>query len=334
MRRKRKILAVALIIMLSFNAFSQNVGINIDGTNPDNSAMLDVKSANKGLLIPQIALTGVNDVTTIPTPATSLLVYNTATASGITPGYYYNSGTTIAPVWTRFATGSLSGSGTATQLAFWNSATDLSSSANLFWDNTNSRLGIGTILPAAKLDIYVAGGNSGTNSALLLEAGNTNSYYGNNQILFGFNSSAISYAHAIKSRHNAGGQMGNAIDFYVWNQGIDAVGTVGTKQVMTLDGNGNIGLGTTVPAFQIEGVKNGADVSFVVHSNGFAKGGIAAFASGNRSIAMFSTSVNDDLNFGYSGITESTLGANFVSRMFIDNGTGSVGIGTIATTLL
>lgn len=28
MRRKRKILAVALIIMLSFNAFSQNVGIN------------------------------------------------------------------------------------------------------------------------------------------------------------------------------------------------------------------------------------------------------------------------------------------------------------------
>ena len=36
------------------------------------SAMLHVKSANKGLLIPQITLIGINDAATIPTPAALL----------------------------------------------------------------------------------------------------------------------------------------------------------------------------------------------------------------------------------------------------------------------
>jgi uncharacterized protein (TIGR02145 family) len=104
MKRRIQIFTIALFVISSFNIFAQNVGINSDGSIPNSSAMLDVKSSNKGLLIPQIALTGVNDAVTITTPATSLLVYNTATATGITPGYYYNAGTTLAPVWTRYLT--------------------------------------------------------------------------------------------------------------------------------------------------------------------------------------------------------------------------------------
>jgi len=110
--KRNLILGVVFLLMLQFHSFSQNVGINSDGTNPDNSAMLHVKSDNKGMLIPQIALTGINDVTTIPTPATSLLVFNTTNASGLTTGYYYNSGTSGAPVWTKLATGVADGSET------------------------------------------------------------------------------------------------------------------------------------------------------------------------------------------------------------------------------
>jgi len=51
----------------------------------------------------------------------------------------------------------LTGSGTATRVAFWNGASSLSSNANLYWDNTNSRLGIGTSVPASKLSINGAG---------------------------------------------------------------------------------------------------------------------------------------------------------------------------------
>jgi|GEM_PF-1154323 len=87
----------------------------IGATAPNTSAILDVVASNKGIRIPNVALTNTTDAVTIASPATSLMVYNTATAgvapNDVTPGYYYNSGTAGAPVWTRFATGTGSGWG-------------------------------------------------------------------------------------------------------------------------------------------------------------------------------------------------------------------------------
>ena len=102
--RQLLIFSLTFLMLLQIRTFAQNIGINDDGSTPDNSAMLHVKSANKGLLIPQIALTGVNDATSITTPATSLLVYNITDGSGLTAGYYYNSGTPASPVWKALTT--------------------------------------------------------------------------------------------------------------------------------------------------------------------------------------------------------------------------------------
>lgn len=100
--------ALIMLILLAHSLHCQNVGINSSGATPNSSAMLDVAAINKGLLIPRIALLNNTDATTIVTPATSLLIYNTATAgaapNNITPGYYYNSGTTISPLWQRLLT--------------------------------------------------------------------------------------------------------------------------------------------------------------------------------------------------------------------------------------
>ncbi len=100
------------IILISGYILTAQVSITNDSSSADGSAILDVKSIDKGLLIPQIALTGVNDATTILTPVTSLLIYNTVPAEGICPGYYYNSGTSAEPVWKRLATGFTDGSET------------------------------------------------------------------------------------------------------------------------------------------------------------------------------------------------------------------------------
>lgn len=104
-----KILPVILYNFLFsfFSVSAQNVAINTTGNNPDVSAMLDVVSSSKGLLIPRVSLTAVTDNTTVPSPATSLLVYNTnvnltgANADGA--GYYYNAGTPASPAWTKLA---------------------------------------------------------------------------------------------------------------------------------------------------------------------------------------------------------------------------------------
>ncbi|HTI08787.1 MAG TPA: tail fiber domain-containing protein [Puia sp.] len=89
-----KILSLTVIGCLLFTIVkSQGVAINSDGSAPDTSAMLDVKSSNKGVLIPRLALTGIHDSATIHFPKTSLLVYNTATTGtdslSVAPGFYY-----------------------------------------------------------------------------------------------------------------------------------------------------------------------------------------------------------------------------------------------------
>ena len=75
------------------HCFSQ-VAVNKDGSEADVSAMLDVKSANSGLLVPRVNLLSVTDVTTIVAPATALLVFNTNgdILNGSGAGYYYYTG--------------------------------------------------------------------------------------------------------------------------------------------------------------------------------------------------------------------------------------------------
>jgi hypothetical protein len=54
--------------------------------------------------------------------------------------------------------GDVSGSGAATRVAFWNGTNSLTSDVNLYWDNTNDRLGIGTDNPSARLHVAGVGG--------------------------------------------------------------------------------------------------------------------------------------------------------------------------------
>ena len=66
----------------------------------------------------------------------------------------------------------ITGTGTATQVAYFTSSQAIGSSANLFWDNTNTRLGIGTATPGARLDIHGTGTIQTNNST-----GSTNNNY-------------------------------------------------------------------------------------------------------------------------------------------------------------
>jgi uncharacterized protein (TIGR02145 family) len=92
---KKKILLAGLTFLMLFFTLQlvAQVGINTDGSQADPSAMLDVKSAIKGFLPPRVALTSLNACSPVASPAaTGLLVFNTATANNVVPGYYYWNG--------------------------------------------------------------------------------------------------------------------------------------------------------------------------------------------------------------------------------------------------
>jgi uncharacterized protein (TIGR02145 family) len=66
-----------LLVIPGLHSFSQ-VGISTDNSSPDNSAMLDVKSINKGLLVPRMTKSGRD---AISSPATGLVIFNTTSRS-------------------------------------------------------------------------------------------------------------------------------------------------------------------------------------------------------------------------------------------------------------
>ena len=79
-----------LFLFSWIGAFSQ-VSINTDGTPPESSAMLDVKSNTKGMLVPRMTFAQRN---AISSPATGLLVFCTDNNQ-----YYTNNGTPVSPNW-------------------------------------------------------------------------------------------------------------------------------------------------------------------------------------------------------------------------------------------
>jgi hypothetical protein len=106
--------AIAATLLASSNTFAQQ-GF---GTNtPHRSSAVEIQSTNKGLLIPRVELTALNNAAPIiGTPQNSLLIYNTKTDlnSNLVQGYYFWKATNVdangnstdnVGTWIPFATG-------------------------------------------------------------------------------------------------------------------------------------------------------------------------------------------------------------------------------------
>ncbi|MES2648921.1 MAG: hypothetical protein V4717_18735 [Bacteroidota bacterium] len=78
-------------LLVFSTAKSQSVAISGDNSVADPSAILDVKSTSKGLLVPRMDF-GLRNL--IGAPATGLLIYQTNN----TPGFYYHTGLAWTPL--------------------------------------------------------------------------------------------------------------------------------------------------------------------------------------------------------------------------------------------
>ncbi len=160
---QQKVFLAAIILLLSFSKINaQNVGIGT--TSPNASAKLELSDANRGFLPPRVALVATNNTTTpVASPATGLMVYNTATAgsgtNAVSPGFYYFDGSN----WVKYLSGtqawqSTGNSGTAAGTNFIGTtdATDFVTKTNateVMRATSGGNIGVGTTSPAEKLEV-------------------------------------------------------------------------------------------------------------------------------------------------------------------------------------
>ncbi len=208
MRTTTSFLFAVGLFSLTATVLHAQVAINNSATNPDASAILDLKSGNtgvnKGFLPQSVALTNVNTAAPVTSPATGLIVYSSsAPTGGNGTGYYYWNGSAWASM-----NSNIYGSGTNNYVARWTpNGTTLG--AGMIQDN-GSLVSINNA-PVTGTELYV---NGGTNQAI--EGYNTGSV----PSIYGYSSTWI----------GAEGYAAGAGDVGIWGED-DAASGYGTYGV-------------------------------------------------------------------------------------------------------
>jgi len=185
--------------------------------------------------------------------ATDTHTFNLPTASAT------NRGALNSADWTTFnnkqnaLTNPITGTGTSGQVAYFTGSTTQAGSNNLFWDNTNGRLGIGTNSPTVDFDITKSVGSAGAVTSLVKNSNSAgegaflirnDSYYAGFEIFGSLFPTSVLRNTALLSTQNgitnlALATLGNANISFRTN----SAGT--TNERLTIFGGGNVSIGST-----------------------------------------------------------------------------------------
>ena len=226
-------------------------------------------------------------------------------------------------------TGTITGSGAAGQVSFWNGASTITGNNDLFWDNVNGHLGIGTNVPGTALDVH----HDQSTVAILNQTVSTN------DTRIGFQNNGVGLWR-IGAFYNAG-----ANDFGIYDavsaiqpvtvkkttgQVLIGTSTVGSGKLVVASTTGDNGIqivGATAPSLRIDSAESGptkrAGLGISTATNNFIQG------SADRDFCMFNGSTTaSPILFGiYDAGTVNVQEAarisparNFLVGQVVDNG--------------
>ncbi|MEP6673935.1 MAG: hypothetical protein ABJA78_02225 [Ferruginibacter sp.] len=296
---KLKIPLAILLLTGSMHVHSQ-VAVNTSGATADTSAILDVKSSIKGMLIPRMTQTEMGN---IPGPATGLLVYQTSP----NPGIYYNSGTPAVPGWVVLqssATGGWQTNGTA-----------------LYYNSGN--IGIGISSPSKAIHIFQS---LPTQVGLQIDNTSTDPASGEG---ISFKDETAAFAGLMTT--DAASATGAALLLYNNRTGGQLrFNTAGVTR-MYIANNGTVGIGTnfTTPQsiLHVKGVEWGTNSVLLENTSPSIVGPTLSFKGpGGQYDIIGSTGSGASTGTGYFGIWDNT-GSQY--RFVIAPG-GNIGIGTVS----
>ncbi len=283
----KRVVSLLFSSIIFSQVFSQNVAINNDGSQPNAGAILDIKSNNKGLLIPRVNLTSETDVSTIPSPVNSLLVFNTNAALPDGVGFYFWNGNNT---WSKLATVN------ATNNSFWGIAgnSGINPSTDFIGTTGDQPLIFKTnSILSGKID-------QGVNSVFFGQHAGESITTGENNSFFGHQAGAS----------NSIGEANTAIGSQALLNNIDgdknvAVGYNGL--LSNVSGSRNVTIGNSALKANISGsdnVANGFQALFSnnIGSNNFAAGTASLYSNstGSNNIAIGDSALF--YNFAYNNI--------------------------------
>ena len=214
--------------------------------------------------------------------ATSTHTFNLPTASATNRGALSNTDWSTFNNKQNALTNPVTGTGANGRVTFWNGTNTVSSNANLFWDNTNSRLGIGTSSPSEALTIV----RNGTGVANRTMARFQQSATGNSAALVQFVNGDGNFAgFQIASSGWSGGQSFGVFteqDIPIAFQTAASLGGLGTSPILFYLGGSvttalhpsgvGIGIASTTPSARLDvrsaGNQSTTDIANLENSDG------------------------------------------------------------------
>jgi hypothetical protein len=204
--------------------------------------------------------------------------------------------------------GTITGGGVSSRVAFWSGTSSLSSDANLYWDGTNDRLGVGTSTPSVPLHVV------GT-----LRAGGSSDYIelrDNGNIMLADSNCAIApiYTGSPNNTLNIGFTMTGiwqTINHYV-NEVVWNPGALGNMDGMNLSSagdlliKGDVGIGTTAP---LEKLQVDGNVAIYGEIKGYTGSSSNQYLSilQSSSLTYISTgTTNETIYFGIGPVANTT----------------------------